>query len=147
YGAMDGASKFVKGDAVAAVIIVAINLLGGMAVGILQHHFSFSQSIHTFSILTIGDGLAAQIPALLVSTATGIVVTRSASETDLGTELTLEMLKQPRAMSLAGGLVVAMGLVPGLPKLPFFMVGGLLLVLARKLRGSQKAEAAKELEK
>src|SRR5919197_4491974 len=92
YGAMDGASKFVKGDAVAGVVIVAINLLGGMAVGVLQHHRSFSDAIHTFSLLTIGDGLAAQIPALLISTATGIIVTRSASQNDLGSELTGQIL-------------------------------------------------------
>ena len=84
---MDGASKFVKGDAMAGVVIVAINLLGGIGVGVLQQGMSFSEAIHTFSLLTIGDGLAAQIPALLISTATGIIVTRSASEADLGREI------------------------------------------------------------
>ena len=84
YGAMDGASKFVKGDAMAAVLITLINLIGGIVVGVLQHHMSFSDAIHTYSLLTVGDGLAAQIPALLISVATGIIVTRSASERDLG---------------------------------------------------------------
>ena len=95
YGAMDGASKFVKGDAVAGLVIVMVNLIGGIAVGMTQHGFSVTESVHTFSLLTIGDGLAAQIPALLISTATGIIVTRSASEADLGSELVGQILRQP----------------------------------------------------
>jgi flagellar biosynthesis protein FlhA len=140
YGAMDGASKFVKGDAVAGVIIVFVNLIAGIAVGTVQHHFSISDSIHTFSILTIGDGLAAQIPALLISTATGIIVTRSAGQMDLGSEIVHQILGQTRAMTLTGGVVCAMGLVPGLPKLPFFFVGGLLFVLGRKMAGRKRAD-------
>ncbi|HKI90714.1 MAG TPA: flagellar biosynthesis protein FlhA, partial [Gaiellaceae bacterium] len=114
HGAMDGASKFVKGDAMAGVVIVAVNLLGGIVVGVLQHHLSFSTSIHTYSLLTVGDGLAAQIPALLISTATGILVTRSASSADLGSEITAQLLGHPRVPMIAGGVIVAMGLVPGL---------------------------------
>src|SRR4051812_25812205 len=110
YGAMDGASKFVKGDAVAGVVIVAINLLGGIAVGVVQHHLSLSDAIHTYSLLTVGDGLAAQIPALLISTATGIIVTRSGSELDLGSAITGQILRQPRALRLSGGVVCLMGL-------------------------------------
>ena len=117
---MDGASKFVKGDAVAGVIIVAINLIGGIIVGVLQQHLSLGEAVHTFSILTIGDGLAAQIPALLISTATGILVTRSASTADLGSEISGEMLGQPRAPMIAGAVIASLALVPGLPKLPFF---------------------------
>src|SRR4051812_10416773 len=141
YGAMDGASKFVKGDAMAGILIVAINLLGGIVVGVLMHHMSISESLHTFSLLTVGDGLAAQIPALLISTATGIIVTRSGSEKDLGTEITTQLLGQPRATTLAGGVICLMGLVPGLPKLPFFIVGGLLVMLGRTV-GKQAAAAA-----
>src|SRR6478752_9947684 len=96
YGAMDGASKFVKGDAMAGILIVAINLLGGIGVGLLQRGMSFSDAAHTFPILTIGDGLAAQIPALLISTAMGIIVTRSGSESDLGSDISDQMLRQPR---------------------------------------------------
>jgi flagellar biosynthesis protein FlhA len=144
YGAMDGASKFVKGDAMAGLIIVVVNLVGGIAVGVLQHGFSVSESVHTFSLLTIGDGLAAQIPALLISTATGIIVTRSASKADLGTELVGQMLGQPRAAMLAGGVICAMGLVPGLPKLPFFVVGGLLLFLGRAMRKQKTADTQLE---
>src|SRR5437899_292497 len=123
YGAMDGASKFVKGDAMAGVLIVAINLLGGIVVGVLQHHLSFGTAIHTFSLLTVGDGLAAQIPALLISTATGIIVTRSGSDLDLGTAITGQVLRQPKALQLSGAVICLMGLVPGLPKVPFFFVG------------------------
>jgi flagellar biosynthesis protein FlhA len=142
YGAMDGASKFVKGDAVAGVVIVAINLLGGIAVGVLQHHLSFSEAIHTYSLLTIGDGLAAQIPALLISTATGIIVTRSGSELDLGSSITGQILRQPRALQLSGAVICLMGLVPGLPKLPFFVVGGTLFMLGRTMGSRMKEEAS-----
>ncbi len=102
YGAMDGASKFVKGDAMAAVIIVAINLIGGIIVGMLQRHLSFSEATHTYSLLTVGDGLAAQIPALLISVATGIIVTRAASDRDLGSDIVGQILAQRKA-PLVGG--------------------------------------------
>ncbi len=140
YGAMDGASKFVKGDAVAGVIIVMINLLGGIVVGVMQQHMSFSDAIHHFSLLTVGDGLAAQIPALLISTATGILVTRSASTADLGKEITGQVLGTPIAPTIAGSVIMAMGLVPGLPKLPFFLVGGALVVIGRTVKKANVAE-------
>jgi flagellar biosynthesis protein FlhA len=141
YGAMDGASKFVKGDAIAGVIIVGVNLLGGMAVGMLQHHLSFSEAVKTFSVLTIGDGLAAQIPALLISTATGIIVTRSAAEANLGSELTTQLFRQPKAPLVAGVVVALMALLPGLPKLPFLIVGGAMLALGHGLRQEQTSRA------
>jgi len=139
YGAMDGASKFVKGDAMAGVVIVSVNLLGGIVVGVVQHHLGFSASLHTYSTLTIGDGLAAQIPALLISTATGILVTRSASTADLGSEITAQILRQPRVPMIAGGVILFMGLVPGLPKLPFFLVGGALVLIGRTIAGREDA--------
>jgi flagellar biosynthesis protein FlhA len=142
HGAMDGASKFVKGDAMAGVVIVSVNLIGGIVVGVLQHHLGFSASLHTYSLLTVGDGLAAQIPALLISTATGILVTRSASSSDLGTEITAQLLQQPRVPMIAGGVILLMGLVPGLPKLPFIAVGSLLVFLGRTLPGRGAAEEA-----
>jgi len=123
---------------------VLVNLVGGIAVGVVQHHFSVSEAVHSFSLLTIGDGLAAQIPALLISTATGIIVTRSATNRDLGTELTSQILAQPRAVTVAGGVVCMMGLVPGLPTIPFVFVGGTLLVLARAMSGERHAEAERE---
>ncbi len=133
YGAMDGASKFVKGDAMAAVLITAINLIGGIVVGMLQHGLSFSDATHHYSLLTVGDGLAAQIPALMISVATGIIVTRSASERDLGSEIAAQVLGQKKAPLVAGGVICLFGLVPGLPKLPFLFIGGALLSLGYAL--------------
>jgi flagellar biosynthesis protein FlhA len=134
YGAMDGASKFVRGDAMAAVIITAINLLGGIVVGVLQHHLSISQAVQHYSLLTVGDGLAAQIPALLVSVATGIIVTRSGSRTDLGSEIATQILGQKKAPLVAGGVIMTFALVPGLPKLPFIFIGGVLFAIGWAIR-------------
>jgi flagellar biosynthesis protein FlhA len=134
YGAMDGASKFVKGDAMAAVVITAINLLGGIVVGILQHHLAFTDATHHYSLLTVGDGLAAQIPALLISVATGIIVTRSGSKSDLGTELATQILGQKKAPLVAGGAIIAFAMVPGLPKVPFLLIGGLMFAIGWALR-------------
>jgi flagellar biosynthesis protein FlhA len=140
YGAMDGASKFVKGDAIAAVIIVAINLLGGLAIGVFQQGMGFSEAIHHFSLLTVGEGLVAQIPALLISTATGIIVTRAAGESNLGQDLAKQVLAHPRALTITGIVVLCLGLVPGLPKIPFFLIGGGILTIAVMLKNSQKQE-------
>src|SRR3954469_20107458 len=146
YGAMDGASKFVKGDAVAGVLIVTINLLGGIVVGILQHGVGISEALHTYSLLTVGDGIAAQVPALLISTATGILVTRSGDKEDLGTEITGQLLRQPRAVQIAGAVVAAIGIVPGLPKLPFLAVGIFVFLLGRAMSSELVTEKAKEQE-
>jgi flagellar biosynthesis protein FlhA len=142
YGAMDGASKFVKGDAIAAVLIVLINLIGGLSVGVFQQGMGFSEAIHHFSLLTVGEGLVNQIPALLISVATGIIVTRSVGESNLGQDLADQLVRQPRALFLAGGVAMGMGLVPGLPKLPFFIIGGAVLVVASLLRKGIREEAA-----
>src|SRR5438270_2614193 len=112
YGAMDGASKFVKGDAMAAVLITVINLIGGIVIGMLHHGLSFGAATHQYSLLTVGDGLAAQIPALLISVATGIIVTRSASERDLGSEIASQILRQRKAPLVAGGVICAFAMVP-----------------------------------
>src|SRR6202007_3118671 len=119
YGAMDGASKFVKGDAMAGILITGINLIGGTVVGALQQGMPFSEAAHTFSLLTVGDGLCAQIPALLISVATGILVTRSASEKDLGSDVADQILDQRKAPLVAGAVIMAFALVPALPKVPF----------------------------
>jgi flagellar biosynthesis protein FlhA len=140
YGAMDGASKFVKGDAMAAVLITVINLIGGIVVGMLQHGMSFSVATHTFSMLTVGDGLAAQIPALLISVATGILVTRSASEKDLGSELATQVLRQRKAPLVAGAVICAFAMVPGLPKFPFLVIGGIFFAIGWSLRNGMPAE-------
>jgi flagellar biosynthesis protein FlhA len=141
YGAMDGASKFVKGDAMAGILIVAINLLGGIGVGVLQRGMGFGEAVHTFPLLTIGDGLAAQTPALLISTAMGIIVTRSSSEADLGSDISGQILRQPRAPMIAGGIIAVMGLVPGMPKLPFFVIGGIFFLLGRAMKAQFDREA------
>jgi flagellar biosynthesis protein FlhA len=142
YGAMDGASKFVKGDAIAAVLIVAINLLGGITVGVLQQGMSFGDAAQHFSLLTVGEGLVNQIPALLISTATGIIVTRAAGESDLGRDLTTQMTAQPRALIFTGCVVTAMGIVPGLPTIPFFMIGGAIAAFGVMLRTRRRDEEA-----
>src|ERR1700761_3859861 len=142
YGAMDGASKFVKGDAMAAVLITSINLIGGIVVGMLQKHIGFSQATHTYSMLTVGDGLAAQIPALLISVATGILVTRSASEKDLGSDLANQILRQKKAPLVAGVVVCLFALIPGLPKLPFLLVGGIMPAIGWSVRNGMPDELA-----
>ena len=134
YGSMDGASKFVRGDAMAAVIITFINLIGGIIIGVMEHHLPFSQAINTYSMLTVGDGLAAQIPALLISVATGILVTRSGDQRDLGSEIAGQILGQQRAPIVAGSAICAFALVPGLPKIPFLIIGGLLFYVGRHVQ-------------
>jgi flagellar biosynthesis protein FlhA len=134
YGAMDGASKFVKGDAMAAVLITVINLLGGIVIGVMQQHMSFSDATHHFSLLTVGDGLAAQIPALLISVATGIIVTRAASEQDLGSDIAGQIIGQRKAPLVAGAVICAFALVPGLPKLPFIVIGGIFFAIGWAIR-------------
>jgi len=134
YGAMDGASKFVKGDAMAAVLIVLINLIGGIVVGVMQQGMPFGEAIQHFSLLTVGDGLAAQIPALLISVATGIIVTRAASDTDLGSDIASQIIGQRKAPMVAGGVICCFALVPGLPKLPFLFIGGGFLALGWAMR-------------
>jgi flagellar biosynthesis protein FlhA len=146
YGAMDGASKFVKGDAIAAVLIVFINLLGGMAVGVLQQGMGLSEAVQHFSLLTVGEGLVNQVPALLISTATGIIVTRAAGESDLGKDLTKQLTGQPRALLITGAVVGLMGLVPGLPTVPFVLIGGTIVVAGLLLRRSRQAEEAAQAE-
>jgi flagellar biosynthesis protein FlhA len=145
YGAMDGASKFVKGDALAAVIIVFINLVGGIIVGVAQHGMSFEEAAHQFSLLTVGDGLAAQIPALLISVATGIIVTRAASDKDLGSDIASQILKQRKAPMVAAGAIGGFALIPGLPKLPFLFIAAIFGAIAWAVRnGMPGAEQEKE---
>jgi flagellar biosynthesis protein FlhA len=133
YGAMDGASKFVRGDAIAALMITAVNILGGLLIGVLQHKMSVADAASTYSILTIGEGLVAQIPALLVSTAAGMIVTRAGTETDLGKDITKQLLVNPKALATAAGILFVFGLVPGLPHVPFLLIsmasGGLAYVI------------------
>ena len=116
---MDGASKFVKGDAIASIIITIINILGGMAVGMLQQDMGgIAEVAETYTLLTVGDGLVTQIPALLLSTATGVIVTRAASEHSLGEDMSRQVFSDPKLLSIAAGVLLFLVFVPGLPKLP-----------------------------
>jgi flagellar biosynthesis protein FlhA len=139
YGAMDGASKFVKGDAMAGVLITAINLIGGLAVGVLMQKMPIGEAIQHFSLLTIGDGLCAQIPALLISVATGILVTRSTSQKDLGTDVADQLMSQKKAPLVAGSVICAFALVPGLPKIPFLVIGGGFVAIGYALKNGMIA--------
>src|SRR3954449_8530581 len=134
YGSMDGASKFVKGDAIAGIIVTLINLIGGFAIGVLQRGMAPADAVSTFSLLSVGDGLVSQIPALLISTATGIIVTRSASESDMGSDLLAQLGRYKQPLRVAGGAALALCLIPGLPKLPFGIIGGLFLVIAARVK-------------
>ncbi|HXW34434.1 MAG TPA: flagellar biosynthesis protein FlhA [Acidimicrobiales bacterium] len=142
YGAMDGASKFVRGDAIAAMVITAINLVGGFAVGIVQRHETISAAVHNYSLLSVGDGLVSQIPALLLSISTGLVVTRAATDDeDFGTDLLGQVARQYRALQIAGVVMTSLALVPGLPHLAFFVIG-----VAVWLTGNRAAATARAAE-
>jgi flagellar biosynthesis protein FlhA len=125
YGSMDGASKFVRGDATAGILILVINILGGVSIGMMAHGMSFSDAARTYTLLTIGDGLVAQIPALLLSTAVAIIVTRMSRAQDMGGELAKQLFSQPRALGIAGSLLGVMGLIPGMPNLPFLLMASI----------------------
>lgn len=141
YGSMDGASKFVRGDAIAAVIIVFVNIIGGLAIGILQQGMSPGLAAQTYTVLTVGEGLVAQIPALIVSTAAGIVVTRAASDTDLGGEMTRQLLTSPKPVGMAAGILLALGLVPGLPHVAFLALGSAIAWVAYHLHQREQVKA------
>jgi flagellar biosynthesis protein FlhA len=141
YGAMDGASKFVKGDAIAGIIIILINLVGGFAIGVMQNGMTMSEAVQKYSLLTIGDGLVTQIPALLLSVATGLIVTRSTTRGGMGDDIVAQFGAQKQSMRLGGGFVLALCLIPGLPKLPFLLVGGALLLAAQRVPAVAEARA------
>jgi flagellar biosynthesis protein FlhA len=142
YGAMDGASKFVRGDAVAGLIITAINILGGLTIGALQQGLPLTQAFETYTILTIGDGLVTQLPALIVSTASGIVVTRAAAASELSSDLLGQLTERPRALGTAAGIIGGFALIPGLPTVPFLVVAGVLWLAAAGLRRRAARRAA-----
>src|SRR5579862_8038966 len=119
YGAMDGASKFVRGDAIAAILITLINIIGGFAVGIVQKGMTVSEALQHFTILSIGDGLVSQVPALVTSTAAGILITRATARNDLGKELGRQLLLYPKALTILSVMLLVLSIVPGLPMLPF----------------------------
>ena len=131
---------FVKGDAIASLVITAINLVGGFAIGVFQQGIPLTEAVEKYSLLTIGDGLVGQISALLVSTATGLIVTRAASETHLGGDLTKEFLVQPVTLNRLGWVLCGFALIPGLPRIPFLVLGGLAVLTSAKLRKAAKVK-------
>ncbi|MEU8815824.1 flagellar biosynthesis protein FlhA [Actinoplanes sp. NPDC048796] len=134
YGAMDGGSKFVKGDAIAAIIITLINLVGGFAIGVAQQGMSATDAMNHYSLLSIGDGLVSQIPALLLSVATGLIVTRSATSGDMGSSVTAQLSQNKLALRIGGAAALALCIIPGLPKVPFLLVGVAVLVFAQRIK-------------
>lgn len=144
YGAMDGASKFVKGDAIAALFITALNLLGGFAIGMLQHGLPAGEAWKKFALLTVGNGLVAQLPALIISTAAGMIVTRTTSRENLGSDVTGQLFASPKVLTTTGGALLVLGLVPGLPKAPMFVLGAIWIVAGMSV---SRAHEAQEREK
>jgi type III secretion protein V len=148
FGAMDGAMKFVKGDAIAGLIIIFVNLIGGVAVGMSAHGFSFAEAVHVFSLLTIGDGLVAQIPALLMSLCAGIIVTRSEGRdgNDLGSDISAEMVADPRVTAIGAPIIFGMGFIPGFPLWIFATMAGAMLVVSSAVRRSIRAAKTAEVD-
>ncbi|MDA8163590.1 MAG: flagellar biosynthesis protein FlhA [Desulfobacteraceae bacterium] len=147
YGAMDGASKFVRGEAIAGLVIMAVNILGGLFIGIIQNGMAIGQAAHTYTLLTIGDGLVSQIPALIISTSAGIIVSRAASDSSMGEELSRQFGLQPQAMAVSAGIIILFGLVPGLPHLPFLALGTMMggaAYLAFQKQAASRQSAAEE---
>ena len=150
YGAMDGASKFVRGDAIAGIIITIVNIIGGFIVGMTMLGLSFQDSLKRFTILTIGDGLVTQMPALMISTASGIIVARAASKQNLGEEVMAQLTQSTKAMYTGGGFMACAGLIPGMPTIPFLLLGAGIIglaVLVGRSKVAKKAEALVEKEK
>ncbi|MCP3974770.1 MAG: FHIPEP family type III secretion protein [bacterium] len=144
YGAMDGASKFVKGDAIASIIIVVINLVGGFAVGMGSLGMNFGEAAETYSLLSVGDGLVSQIPALLISIGTGLLVTRVGSDRDMGGELGAQLLGSPQALRFAALAILGLAMLPGIPKLPFFGLAGFLFIVSSRPTPTPDDEAEDE---
>jgi flagellar biosynthesis protein FlhA len=147
YGAMDGANKFVRGDAVAGIIITLVNVIGGLSIGVFQRNLAFSVAAQNYTLLTVGDGLVSQIPALIISTAAGIIVSRAGNDSSLGAEITSQLFFQPRAISMVSVILAGFSLIPGLPALPFMVLSALAGGLAYALRQAGRAEARAEEER
>jgi flagellar biosynthesis protein FlhA len=145
YGAMDGASKYVKGDAVAGIMVTLINVIGGLIVGIVQHDMAAGEAAKTYTLLAIGDGLVAQIPSLIISIAAGMVVSRVANEQDIGGQMIGQLFAKPEVLYITGGIIAGMGLIPGMPNLVFLLLGGVLggsgYLLAKRARMAPERQA------
>ncbi len=147
YGAMDGASKFIRGDAIAALLILFLSLIGGLIVGIVFKGMDFTEALNTYTLLTVGEGLASQIPALILSTSAGLITTKSSSTEEVGAAIAEEFSKEPRALLFSSGLLAFIGLIPGLPKIPFFFMAALLGSLYYLMTKSLKEKQIRELER
>ena len=147
YGSMDGASKFVRGDAIAGILITAINIIGGIIIGVAQAGMDAGQAAETFTLLTVGDGLVTQVPALIISTAAGILVTRNANDDALGEQVQKQFKVHPKAIYVSAAVLIFFGLIPGLPKLPFFAMGGMLGYLAYRMEQSNAKAEIEEKQK
>lgn len=145
YGSMDGASKFVKGDAVAGILILLINLIGGFLIGMVQHDLSFGNAVEVYTLLTIGDGLVAQIPSLLLSVATAIVITRENADKDMSEQVNLQLMSNPRVLTIVAGILFLMGIVPGMPHFAFLTMAALIGGMAYFRARTMKEEVAGEL--
>ena len=148
YGAMDGANKFVRGDAIAGIVITLINIVAGLGVGVFQNNMSFGEASQTYTLLTVGDGLVTQIPALVVSTTAGIVVSRAGTDKGLGLSIVSQILNQPRAIAIASLILLCIGLFPGLPTVPFVflaLLAGITAYLVYQLKGRQVEEMGEEI--
>ena len=145
YGSMDGASKFVKGDAIAGLLVLFINIVGGLAVGVGQHGLSFGDAAHNYTLLTIGDGLVAQIPSLLLSMGTAVIVTRVSASEDMGEQIAVQLFRDPRALGITAGLILLLGLVPGMPNIVFLSLGALMAFFAWKANIAEKTEIPEDI--
>src|SRR5580658_9576485 len=141
YGAMDGSSKFVRGDAVASILITLINVVGGFAVGVFQMDLSLSEALQKFTLLSIGDGLVSQIPALIISIGAGLLVTRASENGNLGAQIAGQLFRYPRALGIAACMMVVFGLLPGMPIFPFFLLAAIFGLLARTIKPPVEAAA------
>ncbi len=137
YGAMDGASKFVKGDAIVSILITLINIIGGIVIGVVSSGMEIMDVVSKYTLATVGDGLVSQMPALLISTATGLIVTRAASEGNLGAEISSQLFHEPKVLTSAGIMIIALSLIPGLPKVSIWALAALLFILASVIRKNQ----------
>ena len=149
YGAMDGAAKFVRGDAIAGILILMINIIGGLAIGMVQHDLDFGTAMRFYALLTIGDGLVAQMPSLLLSTSAAIMVTRVSASEDLGNQVSTQLFDNPRALAITAAILVMLGLIPGMPNLVFLLLGGAVgglayMIAKRKQRPQVPVEAEVE---
>src|SRR5687768_11887450 len=145
YGAMDGASRFVKGDAIAGILIILVNIIGGLTIGVAQHDMSWGEALSTYTLLTVGDGIVTQVPALIIATATGIIVTRAASDARLGAEVSRQVMAYPRVIAIVAIVLFALAFMPGLPLLPVLLIatGMAALYWVAHKKGAPPAEAEK----